>query len=123
MCKIAVHSRIAAGFRRILPPSGEIFRRKNQRKGGAAMLKGVSQKVIEVVHTDNRYFERAILFLKPGIPEEDRPTLRRRAGEYLTQIDLCPRRRERRLPALADGVKLLLAALGGAGLACLFLLL
>ena len=27
------------------------------------VLKGVSQKVIEVVHTDNRYFEKAILFL------------------------------------------------------------
>ena len=30
------------------------------------MLKGVSQKVIEVVHTDNRYFEKAILFLRPN---------------------------------------------------------
>ena len=85
------------------------------------MLKGVSQKVIEVVH--NTYFERAILFLKPGAPEEDRGKLRRRAGEYLTQIDFCPRGRERRIPALADGVKLLLAALAGAGIACLVFLL
>ena len=87
------------------------------------MLKGVSQKVIEVVHTDNNYFERAILFLKPGVPEEDRAKLRRRAGEYLTQIDFCPQERQRRRPALADGVKLFLAALAGAGVACLLFLL
>ena len=39
------------------------------------MLKGVSQKVIEVVHTDNRYFEKAILFLRPNVQGEDRADL------------------------------------------------
>ena len=40
------------------------------------MLKGVSQKVIEVVHTDNRYFEKAILFLRPAAQGEDKAKLK-----------------------------------------------
>ena len=50
------------------------------------VLKGVSQKVIEVVHTDNRYFEKAILFLRPNAQEGDKTQLRAKAGEYLSQI-------------------------------------
>ena len=87
------------------------------------MLKGVSQKVIEVVHTDNRYFEKAILFLRPGAQEEDRGKLKQRAGEYLAQIDYCPRGREKHGWNLSDGVKILLAALGGAAATCLFFVL
>ena len=54
------------------------------------MLKGVSQKVIEVVHTDNRYFEKAILFLRPAAQGEDKAKLKLHAGEYLGQIDFAP---------------------------------
>lgn len=35
------------------------------------MLKGVSHKIIEVNHTDSPYFERAVLYLRPGT--EDLP--------------------------------------------------
>lgn len=52
------------------------------------MIKGVSQKVIEVVQTDNRYFDKAILFLSPRAQEEDKTLLKARASEYLSQIRL-----------------------------------
>lgn len=88
------------------------------------MLKGVSQKVIEVVHTDNRYFEKAILFLRPAAQGEDKAMLRNRAGEYLSQIDYHPARTGApKRPALSDAVKFALAALAGAAAACLFFLL
>ncbi|MCI8493010.1 MULTISPECIES: hypothetical protein [Anaerotruncus] len=87
------------------------------------VLKGVSQKVIEVVHTDNRYFEKAILFLRPNAQEGDKTQLRAKAGEYLSQIDYSPREAAPRRLTLAEAVKFGLAALGGAAVACLFFLL
>ncbi|MBE6907745.1 MAG: hypothetical protein E7476_15920 [Ruminococcaceae bacterium] len=86
------------------------------------MLKGVSQKVIEVVHTDNRYFEKAILFIRVPAQSEDKTLLKERAGEYLSQINYHPSDPKHRF-RLNDGIKFLLAALGGAGIACLFFLL
>ena len=88
------------------------------------MLKGVSQKVIEVVHTDNRYFEKAILFLRPNAQEDDKQSLRARAGEYLSQIDYNPAGHEpHKLPSLPEMVKIGLGALAGAAIACVFFLL
>ena len=68
------------------------------------MLKGVSQKVIEVVHTDNRYFEKAILFLRPNAQGEDKLSLRARAGEYLSQIDYNPAGHEKRKTPLGEAL-------------------
>ena len=82
------------------------------------VLKGVSQKVIEVVHTDNRYFEKAILFLRPNAQEGDKTQLRAKAGEYLSQIDYSPREAAPRRFSLTEAVKFGLAALGGAAVAC-----
>ena len=45
------------------------------------MLKGVNKHVVEVVDMENEYFEKAILFLRPGRPGFDESTLRQRAGE------------------------------------------
>ncbi|MEM1484814.1 hypothetical protein V6615_08010 [Oscillospiraceae bacterium PP1C4] len=87
------------------------------------MLKGVSQKVIEVVHTDNRYFEKAILFLNPSVQGEDKTQLKTLASEYLAQIDYNPQKHEHRKITLSDAVKTALAALAGAAIACAFFLL
>ena len=76
------------------------------------MLKGVSQKVIEVVHTDNRYFEKAILFLRPNAQGEDKLSLRARAGEYLSQIDYNPAGHEKCKTPLGEALKIGLAAWG-----------
>ena len=89
------------------------------------MVKGVSQKVIEVVHTDNRYFEKAILFLRPSAQGEDRTQLRLKAGEYLAQISFHPAQQERthkKIP-FSDAIKTGIAALVGAAIACAFFLL
>lgn len=87
------------------------------------MLKGVSQKVIEVVHTDNRYFEKAILFLRPNAQGEDKSKLKARAGEYLSQINYNPVAHERHKFTWSDALKIGLAALAGAAIACAFFLL
>ena len=79
------------------------------------VLKGVSQKVIEVVHTDNRYFEKAILFLRPNAQEGDKTQLRAKAGEYLSQIDYSPREAAPRRFSLTEAVKFGLAARGSGG--------
>ena len=86
------------------------------------MLKGVSQKVIEVVRTDNRYFEKAILFLRPSAPEEDKNKLKERAWEYLGQIDYHPAGKKEKT-SLREYVKLGFSALAGAAIACIFFLL
>ena len=87
------------------------------------MLKGVSQKVIEVVHTDNRYFEKAILFLRPNVQGEDRADLNAQAGEYLGQLHYQPQKSARKKCSWMDLVKFTGAALLGAGAACAFFLL
>lgn len=87
------------------------------------MLKGVSQKVIEVVHTDNRYFEKAILFLRVSAQSEDKAMLKERAGEYLSQINYHPSDPKRSGFKLSDTIKFILAAVGGAGITCLFFLM
>ena len=56
------------------------------------MLKGVNKKVVEVVETENDYFEKAILFIKAEKQERDEITLRQRASEYLRSIRYTPRR-------------------------------
>ena len=56
------------------------------------MLKGVNKHVVEVVDMENEYFEKAILFLRPGRPGFDESTLRQRAGEYVRTLKYRPRR-------------------------------
>lgn len=56
------------------------------------MLKGVNQKVVEVVDMDSEHFERAILFLKPEHPDSDEKSLRQWAGEYIRGVKYHPRR-------------------------------
>lgn len=84
------------------------------------MLKGVSQKVIEVVHTDNRYFEKAILFLRPGAQEQDQSFLKSQAGDYLSKIDYHPPARGGFKLFFTRFAGFLFSALFGAGVACFF---
>lgn len=87
------------------------------------MLKGVSQKVIEVVHTDNRYFEKAILFLRPSSQQDDSGTINTRAREYVAGLDFDPSGRGDQKKRLPDALKTALSVLAGAAVACLFFLL
>lgn len=58
------------------------------------MLKGVNKSVVEVVDIESEYFEKAILFLRPGRGQTDEGLLRRKAGEYLGGLRYRPRRRK-----------------------------
>lgn len=100
------------------PKKAEARRGENAKTGGRAMLKGVNKRVVEVVDIESEYFERAILFLRPGRPDSDEGTLRRRAGEYVRAIKYRPRREfgwKKLLVAgaLAGGLVLIALGLGG----------
>lgn len=58
------------------------------------MLKGVNKSVVEVVDIESEYFEKAILFLRPGRGAVDEGTLRRKAGEYLGSLRYRPQRKK-----------------------------
>ena len=87
------------------------------------MLKGVSQKVIEVVHTDNRYFEKAILFLRPTAQEEDRTQMKTYAKDYLQDIEYMPEKQRGRHKKIADAAKIFFGVLVGALSASLYFIL
>ena len=50
------------------------------------MVRGVHKKIIEVADTQNEFFERAILIVKEGFRDEDPEQLRRKAGDYVSQM-------------------------------------
>lgn len=50
------------------------------------MAKGVNKNVIEICDTGSDYFERAILFIRPGRADHDADALRRHAGEFLSGV-------------------------------------
>lgn len=51
------------------------------------MLRGVKKQIIEVVNTENEYFEKAFLIVSDRYKECDRIKLNRKATEYVTAID------------------------------------
>lgn len=76
------------------------------------MLKGVNKSVVEVMDIESEYFEKAILFLRPGRGAVDEGTLRRKAGEYLGGIRYQPRRKKIGWWLLAVGLGGLVVLLG-----------
>ncbi|MBE6788141.1 MAG: hypothetical protein E7539_00570 [Ruminococcaceae bacterium] len=50
------------------------------------MIRGVKKQVIEVLNTENEYFEKAILVVSDRYIECDRARLRRKAAEYVSSI-------------------------------------
>lgn len=51
------------------------------------MLRGVNKQIIEINSTDNRYFEKAILFVRPEFSETSEGKLRDNASEFLKYIE------------------------------------
>lgn len=89
-----------------------------ERLGGIGMVRGVNRTIIEVNCTEHGVFERAILFLKPGVDRVG-STLRQDADAYVSAMSLgletpdTPRKprvllRTLLLTALACGVGLVL---------------
>lgn len=59
------------------------------------MIKGVNKQIIEVYDTGNKYFEKAILFVKPEYMSENEQGLRKEANRLLTEIGNPPIRNKK----------------------------
>ena len=85
------------------------------------MIKGVNKAIIEINETGNKYFEKAILFVRAEKSEESQKKLEYKAKEYLSNIDKLPfyeyfdlakdRKRKRRLFLILGGYLLLLCVI------------
>lgn len=51
------------------------------------MIKGINHQVIEVTQTDNRYYERAFLVLRPEFASAQRDMLEKEAKRMLKSMD------------------------------------
>ena len=81
------------------------------------MVRGVHKKIIEVADTQNEFFERAILIVKEGFRDEDPEQLRRKAGDYVSQMGLAKQKKThffwnlgKVLAGAAIGILLVIAA-------------
>ena len=61
------------------------------------MIKGVNKQIIEVSNTENKYFEKAILFVRPEFMSEGEQGLRKEANRLLEGIGNPPSRSKRSL--------------------------
>ncbi|MBQ2676864.1 MAG: hypothetical protein IJF54_05665 [Clostridia bacterium] len=52
------------------------------------MIKGVNKNIIEVANTGNRYFDKAILFVKPRYNTETTHKLEDEARQYLKSVGI-----------------------------------
>ena len=50
------------------------------------MIKGVNRQIVEVASTDNRYFERALLVVRPQCAATPPEQLHREAARYLDSV-------------------------------------
>lgn len=74
------------------------------------MLRGVNKKIIEVIDTQNEYFERAILFLNDQKLGEEDALIKSNADEFLQQAGNKRLRRILRGRVVLEVCKLLCAA-------------
>ena len=51
------------------------------------MIKGINHQMIEVCDTDNRYYERAFLVLRPEYASATRDVLEKEAKKLISQMD------------------------------------
>ncbi len=82
------------------------------------MIKGVNKAIIEINETGNKYFEKAILFLREDACEQSKKKLETKAKDYLENIQKPPildyfdltedRKRKRRLFLILGGYLALL---------------
>ncbi len=50
------------------------------------MIRGVNKQIVEISETENDYFERAILFVRPGAIESSESELRKQAKALLQSM-------------------------------------
>lgn len=74
-------------------------------------MRGVNKLIIEIKDTDSEYFDRAILFLKPGKLGTGQSELNESADRLLREVDMLGVKRTRRILPIAAGAALLAAAI------------
>ncbi|MEF9983864.1 MAG: hypothetical protein RSD67_02100 [Oscillospiraceae bacterium] len=55
------------------------------------MLRGVNKSIIEVLETENKYFEKAILFIRADVKSTENSVLGEKANEYLNSVSITPK--------------------------------
>lgn len=75
-------------------------------------MRGVNKLIVEIKDTENEYFDRAILFLKPGKAGTDQSALNRSARELLAEVKNGEKRKGRK--KVIVGVIIGLVAVGAA---------
>ncbi|MCI8497319.1 MAG: hypothetical protein HFE85_03580 [Clostridiales bacterium] len=76
------------------------------------MLRGVNRQIIEVNETDSRYFEKAILFVRPGCDEKE-GNLQKQARQLIDNLGV-PAGNVSRASLVLQGARLISAAAAGA---------
>jgi len=54
------------------------------------LIRGVNRQIIEISQTDSEFFERALLFVRPGYAGLDNERLRHEANKMLATIGTLP---------------------------------
>jgi len=58
-----------------------------KKRNGALMIKGISHQIIEITDTENKYYERALLVLRPEYASISREVLEKEAKKMLQKMD------------------------------------
>ena len=85
------------------------------------MIRGVQRQVIEISHTDNAYFERALLVVRSTCAA-DHQTLRQQAHRYLEQTGTSSFLRRGRVMYFLHRILSLLISAGLGALICKWIL-
>lgn len=77
------------------------------------MIKGVNKSVIEISETGNKYYEKAILFIKPEYSDLQKDLLEKEAKRILRNMDV-PSTIKQHNKVIYWGIRLGISALLGA---------
>lgn len=84
------------------------------------MIKGINHQVIEVTDTDNRYYERALLVLRPEYASVSREILEKEARKLISQMDTVSTAKKKRLVASRILSAFLYTAIGSLATAIIY---
>lgn len=84
------------------------------------LIRGVNRQIIEVCETENAFFEKVILFVRPDYMEESETELKNQADRMLRRYGHYPKKRKKQARVFAM-LKLLSVALCGAAVAIIIM--
>ena len=83
------------------------------------MIRGVNKQIIEINETENEYFEKAILFVRPKKCDTGEAKLREAASGWLAPMGLAQRGRKKKMSRF---LRMLCAAVAGGAVAAVIML-